>query len=123
MQFAANRGLFAMPLMAASSEAIAACDDKWQTIALAERAGVKAPATHLARSPEEFRAAAEALGYPERDVCMKPPQAKGSRGFRVLSATRGQALGAARGAARARCRSRSTRRSRRSARTTSRRCS
>jgi biotin carboxylase len=87
VQFAANRALFTMPLMAASSEAIAACDDKWQTIALAERAGVKAPATHLVRSPEEFRAAAEALGYPGRDVCMKPPQAKGSRGFRVLSAT------------------------------------
>jgi carbamoyl-phosphate synthase large subunit len=47
---------------------------------------VKAPATHLVRSPEEFRAAAEALGYPDRDVCMKPPQAKGSRGFRILSA-------------------------------------
>jgi carbamoyl-phosphate synthase large subunit len=86
VQFAANRELFAMPLLAASSEAIAACDDKWQTIALAKRAGVKAPETHLARSPEEFRAAAEALGYPERDVCMKPPQAKGSRGFRILSA-------------------------------------
>ena len=42
--------------------------------------------THLARTPEEFRAAAAELGYPERDVCMKPPQAKGSRGFRVLSA-------------------------------------
>jgi carbamoyl-phosphate synthase large subunit len=87
VQFAANRGLFAMPLMAASSEAIAACDDKWQTIGLAERAGVKAPRTHLVRSPAEFRAAAEELGYPERDICMKPPQAKGSRGFRVLSAT------------------------------------
>ena len=49
-------------------------------------AGVPTPETHLARTPEEFRAAAEALGYPERDVCMKPPTAKGSRGFRVLSA-------------------------------------
>jgi len=38
------------------------------------------------RSPEEFRVAAAELGYPERDICMKPPQAKGSRGFRVLSA-------------------------------------
>jgi carbamoyl-phosphate synthase large subunit len=87
VQFAANRGLFAMPLLVASSQAIAACDDKAQTMALAERAGVKAPRTHLARTPGEFRAAAAELGYPEREVCMKPPQAKGSRGFRVLSAT------------------------------------
>jgi biotin carboxylase len=76
-----------MPLMVASPEAIAACDDKAQTMALAERAGVKAPRAHLARTPEEFRAAAAELGYPGRDVCMKPPQAKGSRGFRVLSGT------------------------------------
>ena len=89
-----------MPLMVASSAAIAACDDKAQTMALAERAGVKAPRTHLARTPEEFRAAAAELGYPERDVCMKPPQAKGSRGFRVLSATRRPPPRAARGAPR-----------------------
>jgi biotin carboxylase len=56
-------------------------------MALAERAGVRVPRTHLARTPAEFRAAAAELGYPGRDVCMKPPQAKGSRGFRVLSAT------------------------------------
>jgi carbamoyl-phosphate synthase large subunit len=87
VQFAANRALFEMPLMVASSEAIAACDDKAQTMALAERAGVKAPRAHLVRTPEEFRAAAAELGYPGREVCMKPPQAKGSRGFRVLSAT------------------------------------
>ena len=39
VQFAANRELFAMPLMVASPAAIAACDDKAQTMALAERAG------------------------------------------------------------------------------------
>jgi biotin carboxylase len=86
VQFAANRELFAMPLMIASAEAIAACDDKSATMALAERAGVKAPRALLARTPQEFRAAAAELGYPGRDVCMKPPQAKGSRGFRMLSA-------------------------------------
>ncbi len=87
VQFAANRELFAMPLMVASPAAIAACDDKAQTMALAERAGVRSPRAHLARTPAEFRAAAAELGYPQREVCMKPPQAKGSRGFRVLSAS------------------------------------
>ena len=86
VQFAANRELFAVPLMIASSAAIAVCDDKAATMALAGRAGVKAPRALLARTPEEFRVAAAELGYPDSDVCMKPPQAKGSRGFRVLSA-------------------------------------
>jgi carbamoyl-phosphate synthase large subunit len=86
VSFAAGRELFAMPLMVASSAAIAACDDKAQTMALAERAGVRSPRTHLVHAPGEFREAAAELGYPERDICMKPPRAKGSRGFRVLSA-------------------------------------
>jgi carbamoyl-phosphate synthase large subunit len=86
VQLAAQRELFAMPLMIASSRAIAACDDKAQTIALAERADVKSPRAHLVGTPGEFRAAAAELGYPEREVCMKPPRSKGSRGFRVLSA-------------------------------------
>jgi carbamoyl-phosphate synthase large subunit len=87
VQFAANRALFDVPLMVASSEAIAACDDKAQTMALARRAGVKAPRSHLVRTAGEFREAASELGYPGCEICMKPPQAKGSRGFRVLSAT------------------------------------
>ena len=56
-------------------------------MALAERAGVRAPRDDpRAHARTSSAPAAEALGYPERDVCMKPPEAKGSRGFRVLSA-------------------------------------
>ncbi len=79
--------LFDCPVMVASPEAIAACDDKGATMRLAEHCGVRAPVTHVVRSPGEFRAAAESLGYPQREICMKPPVSKGSRGFRVLSAT------------------------------------
>ena len=79
--------LFDCPVMVASPEAIAACDDKGATMRLAERCGVRAPVTHVVRSPVELRAAAESLGYPQREICMKPPVSKGSRGFRVLSAT------------------------------------
>jgi carbamoyl-phosphate synthase large subunit len=35
---------------------------------------------------EEFIAGARTLGYPDVPVCFKPPVAKGSRGFRILSA-------------------------------------
>jgi carbamoyl-phosphate synthase large subunit len=37
-------------------------------------------------SLDEFVAGARELGYPEVPVCFKPPVAKGSRGFRILSA-------------------------------------
>jgi carbamoyl-phosphate synthase large subunit len=37
-------------------------------------------------SLEEFVAGARELGYPDVPVCFKPPVAKGSRGFRILSA-------------------------------------
>ena len=35
---------------------------------------------------DEFVAGAQQLGYPDVPVCFKPPVAKGSRGFRILSA-------------------------------------
>jgi carbamoyl-phosphate synthase large subunit len=83
---AAGRELFAAPVLVASPEAIATCTDKYATADLCASLGVRAPATRLVRSADDFRAAAAELGYPGRDVCMKPPAAKGSRGFRVLSA-------------------------------------
>ncbi|HEY1479887.1 MAG TPA: ATP-grasp domain-containing protein, partial [Gaiellales bacterium] len=86
LSLARGREHFEMPLLVANAEAVARCQDKSATVAAAIAAGVSVPETRLARSPEEFREAALALGYPERDVCMKPPEAKGSRGFRVLSA-------------------------------------
>ena len=85
-QLSTQTSLFAMPVMVASHSAIAACDDKGVTHSLAERIGVRCPQTFTVRTPDEFRAAADELGYPELPICMKPPVSKGSRGFRVLSA-------------------------------------
>jgi carbamoyl-phosphate synthase large subunit len=47
---------------------------------------VPQPELLLPRSLEEFVAGARAFGYPSVPVCFKPPVAKGSRGFRILSA-------------------------------------
>ena len=47
---------------------------------------VPQPRLLLPRSLDEFVAGARELGYPEVPVCFKPPVAKGSRGFRILSA-------------------------------------
>jgi carbamoyl-phosphate synthase large subunit len=86
LALAQGREHFAMPLLVADAAGIARCQDKQATTIAATRAGVPIPETHLVTTPEEFREAAEALGYPALDVCMKPPTAKGSRGFRILSA-------------------------------------
>jgi carbamoyl-phosphate synthase large subunit len=47
---------------------------------------VPQPALLLPRSLDEFVAGVRELGYPDVPVCFKPPVAKGSRGFRILSA-------------------------------------
>jgi len=58
--------------------------------ALMQRACVEIPVPQpellLPRSLDEFVAGARELGYPDVPVCFKPPVAKGSRGFRILSA-------------------------------------
>jgi carbamoyl-phosphate synthase large subunit len=48
--------------------------------------GVPQPLLLLPRTLDEFVAGARELGYPALPVCFKPPVAKGSRGFRILSA-------------------------------------
>jgi carbamoyl-phosphate synthase large subunit len=86
LALAEGRDRFAMPLLVAGAAGVARCQDKVATVAAAIAAGVAVPKTILARTPDEFLEAASELGYPDTDVCMKPPTAKGSRGFRILSA-------------------------------------
>jgi len=73
-------------LICSSPDAVRAADSKRETLELCERLGVRAPAYRVARGGAEVAEAARALGYPERDVCMKPVVSAGSRGFHVISA-------------------------------------
>ncbi len=86
---AAMRADFAaagIALICSTPEAVLAADSKFETLALCEQLGVRAPSFRRARGGDEVAAAARALGYPERDVCIKPVVAAGSRGFHVISA-------------------------------------
>lgn len=47
--------------------------------------GVPAPAFTLAKSAQEFEKAVFMHGYPEKNVCFKPPVSNGLRGFRILT--------------------------------------
>jgi carbamoylphosphate synthase large subunit len=74
-------------VMVSSPDAVRRSNDKAETYALLDRIGVRGPAWRRVRGAAEVSAAAVELGYPDRDVCMKPVFSSGSRGFRVLSAS------------------------------------
>jgi len=74
-------------VLVATPEAIRRCNDKAACYELLHGIGVKAPEFRRVTGAEAAAAAAHELGYPERDVCMKPVFSSGSRGFRVLSAS------------------------------------
>jgi carbamoylphosphate synthase large subunit len=74
-------------VLVSSPEAIRRSNDKAETYALLQRIGVKGPDWRRVQGVAALAQAAGELGYPERDVCMKPVFSSGSRGFRVLSAS------------------------------------
>jgi carbamoyl-phosphate synthase large subunit len=74
-------------VLVSSAEAIRRSNDKAETYALLDRLGVKGPAWRRVSGADAVAAAARELGYPGRDVCMKPVFSSGTRGFRVLSAS------------------------------------
>ena len=73
-------------VLVSSPEAVRRSNDKAETYALLDRIGVRGPAWRRVRGGDELAVAARELGYPEREVCMKPVFSSGSRGFRVISA-------------------------------------
>lgn len=65
---------------------IATAGDKAAMHAACSEIPVPQPTLLRPATLDEFVAGAEQLGYPDVPVCFKPPVAKGSRGFRILSA-------------------------------------
>jgi carbamoyl-phosphate synthase large subunit len=74
-------------VLVSSPETVHRSNDKAETYALLDRIGVKGPAWRRVRGGEAVAAAARELGYPGREVALKPIFSSGSRGFRVLSAS------------------------------------
>ncbi len=86
---AISRGveLFDVPVLVCKPESIERAASKGETARIASDLGVPQPRSIEVLDADAFQAAARELGYPGRDVCMKPVEGKGGRGFRVLSAT------------------------------------
>ncbi len=74
-------------VVVASIEAIRRANDKAETFALCDSIGVRVPAWRRVSTPDEFEQAGLELGYPGREICMKPLVSSGTRGFRVISAS------------------------------------
>lgn len=74
-------------VLVASPEAVRRSNDKAETYALLDAIGVRGPAWRRVAGAEAVAQAARELGYPQRDVCLKPVFSSGTRGFRVLSAS------------------------------------
>lgn len=67
-----------------SAETVRQANDKGEVLRLFDDLGLPAPAWHVARSEDDLVTAAEALGYPERPVVVKPSVSNGMRGLRIL---------------------------------------
>ncbi|HEY4977276.1 MAG TPA: ATP-grasp domain-containing protein [Gaiellaceae bacterium] len=74
-------------VVVASIEAIRRANDKAETFAFCDKIGVRVPAWRRVATPAEIEQAGKELGYPEREICMKPLVSSGTRGFRVISAS------------------------------------
>ncbi len=87
---AAARQRFAddgIAVLVASPDAVRRSNDKAESYAMLDAIGVPGPAWRRVRGVDALADAARELGYPARDVCMKPVFSSGTRGFRVLSAS------------------------------------
>jgi carbamoyl-phosphate synthase large subunit len=87
---AAARERFAdegVTVLVASPEAVRRANDKAESYAMLDAIGVRGPAWRRVQGIEAVATAAYGLGYPDRELAMKPVFSSGSRGFRILSAS------------------------------------
>jgi formate-dependent phosphoribosylglycinamide formyltransferase (GAR transformylase) len=73
-------------VLVASPEAVRRSNDKAETYSLVRGLGLPAPDFRRASGADAVAEAARELGYPDRDVSVKPTFSSGSRGFRIVSA-------------------------------------
>jgi carbamoyl-phosphate synthase large subunit len=74
-------------VLVASPDAVARANDKAESYAMLDAIGVRGPAWRRVSGIEAVTRAAHELGYPERELALKPVFSSGSRGFRILSAS------------------------------------
>ena len=71
-------------VMVSGAAAVEAANDKAAVLRAFEELSLPVPMWRTAQNENELVDAAEALGYPERPVVVKPPVSNGMRGLRIL---------------------------------------
>jgi carbamoylphosphate synthase large subunit len=80
-QFAKND----IHIVCSDKEAVARSSDKGEMLTFLENNGIPVPEFRRPSTYAELDSAARELGYPDREVVIKPAQARGARGFWVIS--------------------------------------
>ena len=74
-------------VMVSSPDAVRRSNDKAESYALLDEIGAPGPKWRRVVGGDAVEEAARELGYPGKDVAVKPAFSSGSRGFRILSAS------------------------------------
>ncbi|MDZ4807899.1 MAG: ATP-grasp domain-containing protein [Bacteroidota bacterium] len=72
-------------LSVSSTASLEIANNKSRLYEFMQWSGMTVPAFSVVENIEQFKAAVEELGYPEKQVCFKPSVSNGSRGFRIIS--------------------------------------
>jgi carbamoyl-phosphate synthase large subunit len=72
-------------LLTSSTESLEVANNKSRLYQFLEWRGIPVPAYRVVADLPSFHSALQELGYPGSQVCFKPSEANGSRGFRIIS--------------------------------------
>src|SRR6266513_1286760 len=66
-------------------DAVEIANNKSRLYQFLEWRGIDVPAYRVVETIEQFKTAAEELGFPDKRICFKPSVSNGSRGFRIIA--------------------------------------
>ncbi len=72
-------------ILCSKQEAVEIATNKGKMLTYLKDKNIQVPEFYLPTNFEEFEAAVYKLGYPERDVVLKPTMGRGARGFWIIS--------------------------------------
>jgi carbamoyl-phosphate synthase large subunit len=72
-------------LLISPTASLEIANDKSKLYQFLQWRGMDVPGFRIAETIEQFKTAADELGYPEKTICFKPSLSNGSRGFRIIS--------------------------------------